>query len=175
MLCAPLESLNAMLKPIFWVRISLYLAPLGFLLLFSWKSCGKNYCASNAMMQVEGVLTKSFFEKIPGNSLHNTALRVEYSYTYNQQDYVGKNLTFCPGFVTNTDGMDRFREKFDALPRDGSKMLIWIDPENPNNSVVYRHMPRWAIPMVVIVFLTMFFSLRKLDEWLKTKWPNVWK
>lgn len=171
-LCAPLDSLRAMLKPIFWVRMSLYLAPLGFLLLLSWQSCGKIYWASNSMVQIDGVLTKHYFEPLTQN---RSALRVEYAYTYNQQNYLGKNLTFCPLFVTNTNGFDRFREKFDALPRVGSKVLIWIDPENPNNSVVYRHMPRFAIPVLMVLFLFSFWSLRKLDQWLKTKWPNEWK
>lgn len=156
-----------MWKVVFWIRLLLYLVPLGSFLLFSWDSCGRNIWIGNSLIQVEGVLTKAYFENVSNPSKqYTTKIKVEYSYIHGQEQYEGKNLTFCPLFVTNTNGLDRFREKFDALPKVGSKVWIWIDLANPENSALYKHMPRYAIPVALFVLLFGFYSLRKLDRYI---------
>lgn len=153
-----------MRKVVFLVRLFLYLAPLGFLLSFSWNSCGKSIWAENSMVQVEGVLTNVRNTRVPPYTKGGAYIEVDYLYSYDKQNYVGRNMTFCTSFASRSVVFDKFSEMYDELlPKIGANVMIWVEPTNPENSVLYKYVPRNATLIFFFFLLFGFLGLRKLD------------
>ncbi len=156
------------MKVILWgMRLILYLLPLSLAMPVSWDVCGKDLWIKNAMIPIDGVLTSALRvgPKVRArvNSVH---VDVEYTYTYGEKSYVGRNLTFCPGLSTGSS-VDYFYERFQELrPKIGKNITVWIDPANPENSVLFRYVPGMAIVILIGIFMFGLALLRRLDIYL---------
>jgi len=152
---------------LFFLRVILYSVPLGCMSLFSWNSCGSNILAAGTMTQVEGVLTKVENTRTPPYSKGGAYIEVEYQYAYGKKNYVGRNMTFCTSFASRSIVFDRFSEMYDELlPKVGANVMIWVEPGNPENSVLYKYVPRNAILIFCFILLFGYFGLRKIDQFL---------
>lgn len=118
------------------------------------------------MVSVNGVLTRIENKKYAPFSKPGSSINAEFAYTYGAKNYVGKNMTFCSS-ISSGSMIDPFYEMYDELlPKVGASVTIWVDPSNPENSVLYKYIPKSAMLLVFASLFFGFFGLRKLDEFL---------
>jgi len=123
------------------------------------------------MIQVEGVLTSVKNIRVPPYTKGGAYIEVEYLYSYDKKSYVGRNMTFCTSFASRSIVFDKFSEMYDELlPKIGANVMIWVEPTNPENSVLYKYVPRNAILIMCCLLLFGIFGLRKLDRYLTQLW-----
>ncbi len=81
--------------------------------------------------------------------------KAEYQYEWAGQRYTGDRVGFSGGADNVGDfHHDAFRE-LDSARRTGRPVTIWIDPDDPAESVVYRQM-RWGLFSLMMLFPLLF-------------------
>lgn len=150
----------------YFLRVVLYVVPLLLLLSFSWNTCGRGVWAERKMVQVEGVLTRIETQNHPPFSNRGGSVEVEFVYSYDDRNYVGKAMTFCP-LISSGSKIDRIYEMYhELLPKAGKSVTIWVDPSNPDNSVLYKYIPWSAMLILFFILFFGFFILKRLDRFL---------
>jgi hypothetical protein len=150
---------------VFGMRLIVYLLPLGIGLSLTWGNCGRYIWAENSMRPVEAVLTKAERYGTPPYSKGGAAIEVEYLYTYGNNHYVGKNFAVC--YTYSSGSIYPIVEMYNEIQsKVGANVSIWVDPSNPEASVLYKYLPTGAILLICFFLLVGLLVLRKFDVFL---------
>lgn len=136
------------------IFIGIGLPCLVFLCLFDiydWQ-CMKSWIPVDAM-----VVNVKLHESIGENSAAYS-VRVNYSYEYQNQKYQHNRVTISSGSDNVYDYHQDLYGRLNKQFNDGEPIRIWLDPNNPQNSIIDREM-RWGVFVMRLVFAVILCGI----------------
>jgi len=148
---------------------SLVLLPLAWL---GWDECGRNAASASHMVQQPATLIQAYLE--PGGMSYRSSpsARVAFRYTTGGEEYISHNITFCSKFSA-ASVIDPFYDMLVSLkPQVGKNIMVWVQPDRPDNAVIYKYYPRSVMILAVFALLFGVSILAALDRRITRIWRS---
>ncbi|MGI9248258.1 MAG: DUF3592 domain-containing protein [Woeseiaceae bacterium] len=104
---------------------------------------------------VEAKLARGGYETNSGSDSDTYEAFAEYSYTYGGQRYSGNRVSLSDGGDNIGDHQQDIGRRLQNTVASGGAMLVYVDPENPSDSIIDRSV-RWGLIGFKSIFLFVF-------------------
>jgi len=139
---------------IFSIVIALVCFWAGFKMIALYVKVKKNWVTPEA-----SVLSKKVEKLVRSSSRASHAVRVEYQYEYQSKKYTGNKVYLAELLNGQVDQMEADAQKVvDKLPE---KITVYVNPENPEQSVIYCSGIGWYVLIVVMGFVSLLVGIAK--------------
>lgn len=140
------------------IFVTLFALPffgVGVWMLWSISSSFYDAWQMQSWVEAEARLSRGGYETHRGGDADTYEAYADYTYTYRGQEFVGARVSLSSGGDNIGDYQEDMGRRLQNTARTGSALLVYVDPEEPSDSIIDRSL-RWGLIGFKSIFLFVF-------------------